>query len=109
MKYQVGGAVHASTFIGDIEADTPEEALEKAYQKAHVSVCHQCAEYIQDPEPCALWAEDEGGNVTHEPTAETELAELKAAMARIKASGQCGSDIMEPARILAWAKELEGT
>ncbi len=84
MKYTVGGAVQGSTYIGEIEASSPEEAFDKAYKKAHVSVCHQCAEHIEDPEVCELWAEDENGVVTHEPSeidaARRELAELKEAL-----------------------------
>lgn len=78
MKYNVGGAVHASTYIGEIEADSPEQAIEKAYEQAHVSVCHQCARDIQDPEVANLWAEDADGNVTQESSADARaLADVR--------------------------------
>jgi hypothetical protein len=80
MKYKVGGSVHASTFIGEFEADSPEAAFEQAYKAAYVSVCHQCADAIQDPEVAHLWAEDENRECTREPTAEDELAKLKSAI-----------------------------
>lgn len=75
MKYQVGGAVSASTYIGVFEANSPEEAIERAYDAASVSVCHQCAAKIDDPEIAHLWAEDESGNVTSEPSEHDKLVE----------------------------------
>jgi hypothetical protein len=78
MKYKVGGAVHASTFIGEFEADSPEQAIELAYETAGISVCHQCADTVEDPEVACLWAEDEQGNVTSEPSDHDKIIELQA-------------------------------
>jgi hypothetical protein len=104
MKYQVGGAVHASTWVGTFEANSPEEAIERAYEAAHVSVCHQCAEKISDPEVACLWAEDESGNVTSEPSdhdklvdAHNQLATQQAALVRIREwADQYGADLKPP-------------
>lgn len=49
-KWSVYGKVVASTYIGEFEAETKEEALDKAGKEAHVSVCHQCSRKIEDPE-----------------------------------------------------------
>jgi len=51
-KYSVYGAVRASTYLGDFEADTPEQAIEMALASdaASISVCHACAGHISDPE-----------------------------------------------------------
>ena len=82
MKYKVGGAVHASTYIGEFDAASPDEAIEQAYNAAHISVCHECAHAISDPEVANLWAEDEIGDVTNEPS---EHDKLCAAYVRIAA------------------------
>lgn len=63
MKWTVTGAVSASTYVGEFEAKTGEEAIEKAWRRADVSVCHQCARGISDPEVAYLTAESEGGKV----------------------------------------------
>lgn len=73
MKYRVGGGVHASTYIGEFEANTPWQAIEMAYNEVYISVCHQCSSTISDPEPVNLWAEDENGDVTQESSAEDVL------------------------------------
>lgn len=51
-RYSVVGHVSASKWLGYFEANSPEEAVEMALdsQDAHVSVCHQCADEISDPE-----------------------------------------------------------
>lgn len=51
-KYMVVGAVSASKYLGEVEADSPEEAKEKALKEldGFVSVCHQCAAEVEDPE-----------------------------------------------------------
>lgn len=49
-RWRVHGTVVASTYLGEVEAETKEEAEQKAHGRAHVSVCHQCAEHISDPE-----------------------------------------------------------
>lgn len=77
MKFKVGGAVHASTYIGEFQANTPEEAMQMAHEVAGISVCHQCAGSIEDPELAHLWAEDETGDVTAEPSDRDKLVALQ--------------------------------
>lgn len=59
-KWNVHGAVHASKFIGTFEADTKEEAEAMAWdsEASCVSVCHQCADDIEDPEVVRLITEE---------------------------------------------------
>lgn len=65
-KFNAGGSVVASTYIGEIEAETAEEAIQKAWGEAQVSVCHACSKHISDPEVEGVWVEDEEGNFTDE-------------------------------------------
>lgn len=57
--YRVSGTVTASKYLGEFEADSPEDAVEKALEseEAHVSVCHQCAHDVSDPEIHEAFAE----------------------------------------------------
>lgn len=45
MKYLVYGRFYASKFIGEFEANSPEEAREiaESSDNNYVSLCHQCA------------------------------------------------------------------
>lgn len=58
-RYRVVGTVIGSKYLGEFEADTPEEAVEKALdsEECHVSVCHQCSDDISDPEIDEAFAE----------------------------------------------------
>lgn len=51
-RYRVSGTVTASKYLGEFEADSPEDAVDKALTSdaAYVSVCHQCAHDVEDPE-----------------------------------------------------------
>lgn len=50
-KYRVYGAVTGSKYLGEYEADSPEEAEEMALNKeGHVCFCHQCSDQCEDPE-----------------------------------------------------------
>lgn len=51
MKYALYGKVVGSKYLGEVEADSVEEAIEKGYalDTCHVSVCHQCSHDIEDP------------------------------------------------------------
>lgn len=51
-RYRVYGAVKATKYIGEIEADSKEEAEEKAWamDEAYVSLCNQCSSEAEDPE-----------------------------------------------------------
>lgn len=46
-------------FLGTVEADSQKEAIEKGWKldTCFVSVCHQCAEHISDPEIDSIEAE----------------------------------------------------
>jgi rRNA maturation endonuclease Nob1 len=51
MKWSVWGKVSATKFIGVYEAETEAEAISVAMEKnGWVSVCHQCAREVEDPE-----------------------------------------------------------
>lgn len=47
-KYAVLGIIGASKFLGHYEAESEEEAIDKAEKNSslYVSICHQCAEEI---------------------------------------------------------------
>ncbi len=51
-KYHVYGHVVGTKYLGEFEAETPEEAKEMAIEaeEAHVSFCHQCSRECSDPE-----------------------------------------------------------
>jgi hypothetical protein len=84
-KWRVGGGVSASTYVGEFEAATWQEAIEKAYKVAGVSVCHECAEHISDPEIDHLWAEDEEtGDCTSEPTLSDQVSEQRQEIERYR-------------------------
>jgi hypothetical protein len=46
-----------SKYLGEVEADTMEEAIEKGGRRAHVSLCHQCSHECEDPEIQEVFAE----------------------------------------------------
>lgn len=52
MKYQVFGKVTGSVYVGEFEANSPEEARElaEASDGASVSFCHYCSRKCEDPE-----------------------------------------------------------
>lgn len=57
-RWRAYGSVGASTYIGVVEADTKEEAIEKAFDQADVGVCHQCSHSISDPEVTEVEVEE---------------------------------------------------
>ena len=66
--WSVSAAVVGSKWIGDYEAETGEEAIQKAYEHAHVSLCHACASQCEDPSIEHMTAECDGEVVTDEET-----------------------------------------
>lgn len=52
MKYDCYGLVRASKYLGVVEANSPEEARDKAQElkSTFVSVCHHCSSQVEDPE-----------------------------------------------------------
>lgn len=51
-RYNVVAKVVGSKYLGEFEAETAEEAIEKALvsRAAHISLCHQCTDECEDPE-----------------------------------------------------------
>lgn len=60
-KYAVYGAVTATKYIGTVEAETEEEAIKLGWKhdNCYVSVCHQCADHVEDPDIQSLIVERE--------------------------------------------------
>jgi hypothetical protein len=52
MKYRLYGAVTATKYLGEIEADSEEEAIKKGFEldSCSCSVCHQCSNEVDDPQ-----------------------------------------------------------
>jgi hypothetical protein len=59
-KYRICASVRASKYIGEVEAGSEEEAIEKgaALDGAHISLCHQCSGEMDDPEVDEIFAEE---------------------------------------------------
>lgn len=50
-KYSVTGKVVGSKYLGEVEADSLEQAFEKAEKlDFYVSLCHQCDDQCEDAE-----------------------------------------------------------
>jgi hypothetical protein len=49
--WRVHGTVTGSKYLGEFEAETEEEAIEKALDSdaAYISLCHQCSGNCEDP------------------------------------------------------------
>jgi hypothetical protein len=60
-KWSLTGCISAGKYLGTVEAETKEEAIEKGWQleSCHVSVCHQCADDVEDPEIIEIAASEE--------------------------------------------------
>ena len=84
-RYSVTGAVHGSTWIGEYDANPPEEAIELAYNDAGISLCHECARSVSDPEVCELTAEDvETGDATSEKSIHDQIVEQAKEIERLR-------------------------
>lgn len=59
MRYIVMGLIHANT-REEVEADSPEEAHEKA--ACHASLCHQCSDELELGDSYGAIVEDDDGN-----------------------------------------------
>jgi hypothetical protein len=75
--WSVTAAVVGSKWMGDYEAETGEEALEMAREKADVSLCHQCSDECEDPQIEHMSAESNGEVVTDEETWEDRARAAK--------------------------------
>ena len=62
-KYRIYGTVTASTFLGEVEANSKEEAEQKACEEldCNVSLCWKCSREINDPEITEVVAELSSG------------------------------------------------
>lgn len=58
-RFRIHGIVSGSKYLGEIEADNKEEAIEKGFEldACYVSMCHQCSREIEDPEVREILAE----------------------------------------------------
>jgi hypothetical protein len=107
-KWRVGGGIAASTYVGEFEAATWQEAIEAAYKVAGVSVCHECAKHISDPEIDHLWAEDEEtGDCTSEPTLGDQVSEQAREIERLRRKCDRLSDFLADARAKAETYEKD--
>lgn len=57
MKWHLSGTVIGRKYLGEVEADTMEEAIEKGWKLCHVSLCHQCSDECEDAEIDEVFAE----------------------------------------------------
>ena len=59
-RFRVYGLVHGSKFLGEVEANSKEEAEEKGWKLdgTYVGLCHQCASQIDDAEIHTLQLEE---------------------------------------------------
>lgn len=64
-KYRIYGTVTGSKYLGEVEAESKEEAEEAAWEQldTSVSLCWQCSGEINDPEIDEVVADaiEEGG------------------------------------------------
>tara|TARA_E500000305_G_C4028231_1_gene243093 strand:+ start:698 stop:901 length:204 start_codon:yes stop_codon:yes gene_type:complete len=58
-KWIIYAVVSGSKFLGEVEAATKEEAIQKAWglDSCYASVCHQCSRQIEDAEVTDIHAE----------------------------------------------------
>lgn len=59
-KYRIYAQVVGSKYLGEVEADSKEEAIEKAFDldTCSVSICHQCSREIDDAQIGEIDAEE---------------------------------------------------
>lgn len=66
--WNVSGTVVGSTYVGEFEAETAAAALRQAWKKADITLCHECAREVSDPEVAELVAENvETGEAVADP------------------------------------------
>lgn len=60
-KWRLYGLASATKFLGTVESDTEEEAIEKGYEldSCHVSICRHCAHEIDVSDINQIEAEKE--------------------------------------------------
>lgn len=59
-KYSVSASVRGGKYLGEVEATSPAEAIQKAWDldSCHVSMCHQCSDECEDPEVDKIFVEE---------------------------------------------------
>lgn len=64
--YQCYGSIIGGKYLGTVEAESPQEALEKAQAlpSIGVSLCHACADEVEDPEVDTITLVCDGEDVT---------------------------------------------
>jgi hypothetical protein len=81
--------VSAGKYIGEVEAETAEEAIKKAWnhKNAACSVCHQCSEEVCDPEFTAVhvYCDETEESGTDALDLHSEISSLKARIAELEA------------------------
>jgi hypothetical protein len=90
-KWTVMALVDASYIIGEFEAETGEEAAEKAWNEAHSpSLCHQCSDELEagDVYDLRAWTDDgdsyEGEVFARMAGLEAERDEARAEAMRLR-------------------------
>lgn len=58
-KWSITGTVVGGKYIGEVEADTEEQAMQKGFKlpACHVGLCHQCASECENGEIDEIHAE----------------------------------------------------
>ncbi len=57
-RFRVYAQVVGSKYLGEFEAETEEEAIEKAAEDADVSLCWSCVAECEDAEVCEIHASE---------------------------------------------------
>ena len=77
-KFHGNAAVYGGKYLGEVEADTPEEALDKLSGEAGtISLCHQCASECEDGTAEDITVTNEAGEVVIDEAAD-QRAEQRA-------------------------------
>lgn len=89
--YTVTGAVVGIKYLGEVQAETPEEAIEKAYEElpVHISLCHQCSDEIENAEIDFIVVADPDGNDFSDRSDEDKtqyIEQLRNALESVKAA-----------------------
>lgn len=59
-KFHVYAVVTGSKYLGEVDAETKEEAIEKGenLKSVNISICHQCSSECENPEVTEITAEE---------------------------------------------------
>lgn len=59
--WTVTGSLVGGTHVGEFKAETGHEAIEMAWRKAGISLCHECSRHVSDLEVEQLTAVADDG------------------------------------------------